>query len=77
MHEELPGLDAKGFQSIGRYGIGFYSIFIWGERVDVVTQRYDKARADTLVLSFKKGLEERPCCERLVLVNTSLTLAHE
>jgi HSP90 family molecular chaperone len=60
MQEELPGLGAKGFHSIGRYGIGFFSIFMVSERVDVFTRRYDKAREDTLVLSFKNGLKERP-----------------
>lgn len=60
MHEELPGLGAKGFHSIGRYGIGFFSIFMWSERVHVFTRRYDKAREDTLVLSFENGLKERP-----------------
>jgi hypothetical protein len=60
MQEELPGLASKGFNSIGRYGIGFFSVFMWGERIDVVTRRFDKAREDTLVLSFKSGLRERP-----------------
>lgn len=60
MHEQFPGLAAKGFQATGRYGIGFFSIFMWGERVEIVTQKFDKGRADTLVLSFKKGLRERP-----------------
>ena len=60
MHDQLPGLAAKGFQATGRYGIGFFSVFMWGERVEVVTQRFDKGRADTLVLSFRKALKERP-----------------
>lgn len=60
MHDQLPGLAAKGFQATGRYGIGFFSVFMWGDRVEVVTQRFDKGRADTLVLSFRKGLKERP-----------------
>jgi hypothetical protein len=60
MHDELPGLAAKGFQPTGRYGIGFFSVFMWGERVEVTTQRFDKGRTDTFVLSFRKGLKERP-----------------
>ncbi len=60
MHDQLPGLAAKGFQATGRYGIGFFSVFMWGKRVEVVTQRFDKGRSDTLVLSFRKGLQERP-----------------
>ncbi len=64
MHDQLPGLAAKGFQATGRYGIGFFSVFMWGEQVEVVTQRFDKGRADTLVLSFRKGLKERPLLRR-------------
>jgi len=60
MHDQLPGLAAKGFQATGRYGIGFFSVFMWGERVEVVTQRYDKGRVDTLVLCFRRGLKDRP-----------------
>lgn len=64
MHDQLPGLAAKGFSATGRYGIGFFSVFMWGERVEVTTQRFDKGRDDTLVLSFKKGLKERPLLRR-------------
>ena len=60
MHDQFPGLAAKGFQPTGRFGIGFFSVFMWGEHVEVITRRFDKGRADTLVLSFAKGLEERP-----------------
>jgi len=60
MHEQLPGLASKGFQATGRYGIGFFSVFMWGDKVEVVTQRFDRGRDDTLVLSFSKGLRERP-----------------
>ena len=60
MHDQLPGLAAKGFQATGRYGIGFFSVFMWAERVEVTTQRFDKGRNETLVLSFRKGLKERP-----------------
>lgn len=60
MHDQFRGLAAKGFQATGRYGIGFFSVFMWGKRVEVVTQRFDKGRADTLVLLFRNGLKERP-----------------
>jgi Histidine kinase-, DNA gyrase B-, and HSP90-like ATPase len=64
MHDQLPGLSAKGFTATGRYGIGFFSVFMWGEHVEVTTQRFDKGRDDTLVLLFKKGLKERPLLRR-------------
>ncbi|MDQ1252125.1 MAG: hypothetical protein QG646_1240, partial [Euryarchaeota archaeon] len=60
MREEHPGLLAKGFQSIGRYGIGFFSVFMWGKHVQIVTRRYDRAQQDTIVLEFSGGVESRP-----------------
>lgn len=60
MHEQLPGLAARGFQSTGQYGIGFFSVFMWGERVKVSSQKFDQGRNSTLVLSFGNGLKERP-----------------
>ncbi len=60
MREEHPGLLAKGFQSIGRYGIGFFSVFMWGKHVQVITRRYDYAQQDTIVLEFSGGVESRP-----------------
>lgn len=64
MRQELPGLEGKGFESTGRYGIGFFSVFMWGERVQVTTQRYRDAPNDTQVLKFKGGLELRPLLRR-------------
>lgn len=60
MREELPGLQGKGFESTGRYGIGFFSVFMWGGRVKVTTRRYRDAIENTQVLEFKGGLEARP-----------------
>jgi hypothetical protein len=58
--EQFPGLQAKAFASTGRYGIGFFSVFMWGKRVHVTTRRYDAAQSDTQVLQFEKGLALRP-----------------
>ena len=61
MRQEYPGLLGKAsFEPVGKYGIGFFSIFMWGDRVRVTTRRYDAALDDTLVLSFDAGLESRP-----------------
>ncbi|MEZ5944629.1 MAG: ATP-binding protein [Planctomycetaceae bacterium] len=66
MHTELPGLDSKGYNAVGRYGIGFFSAFMWGDKVQVVTQRYDAAKSDTLTLEFTNGLSERPLLRKAV-----------
>lgn len=60
MHNEFPGLEAKGFSATGKYGVGFFSTFMWGGRVTVTTRRFEDARQDTKVLMFENGLEERP-----------------
>ncbi|HEY8098001.1 MAG TPA: ATP-binding protein [Methylobacter sp.] len=57
---EFPGLRSSRFQPVGRYGIGFYSIFMAASEVNVFTRRWDSALTDTLMLSFPKGLTLRP-----------------
>ena len=60
MRKELPGLLAKGFESTGHYGIGFFSVFMWGEQVRITTRRYEQAQKETRVLEFGSGLSFRP-----------------
>jgi hypothetical protein len=52
---EHPGLLAKGFQPIGRFGIGFFSVFMLGDVVRVITRPYREARRATRVLEFSAG----------------------
>ena len=60
MRQELSGLESKGFIATGHYGIGFFSVFMWGKHVEVITNRYDKGRQDTKVLEFRNGSYSRP-----------------
>ncbi|MGL6075044.1 MAG: HD domain-containing protein [Fimbriiglobus sp.] len=60
MRQELPGLEAMGMEATGKFGIGFFSVFMWGEKVQVITRRYDVGYADTLVLEFNRGVQRRP-----------------
>ncbi len=60
MHIEFPGLEQKSFISTGKFGIGFFSVFMWGENVKVISNRYDKARDNTMVLEFVNGVNSRP-----------------
>jgi hypothetical protein len=57
---EYPGLDPRKVKSIGKFGIGFFSVFMLGDRVEIRTRRFDKAFEDTLVLTFTRGLNKRP-----------------
>lgn len=60
MHEELPGLEIRGYSSTGKYGIGFFSLFMWGEKVHVITNRYENSRSSTIVLEMNHGAHARP-----------------
>jgi hypothetical protein len=60
MHKEFPGLAATGFESTGRFGIGFFSVFMLGDRVRVTTRPYRTGLEDTQVLEFYDGLDARP-----------------
>ncbi|MBN1594072.1 MAG: ATP-binding protein [Candidatus Coatesbacteria bacterium] len=60
MRAELSGLAGSGFESYGQYGIGFFSVFMLGEKVRVITRRYDAAAEKTVVLEFANGPNSRP-----------------
>jgi hypothetical protein len=60
MQEEFPGLLSSGIHATGKYGIGFFSVFMVASHVQVVTRRSDAAAKDTLVLEFSAGLQGRP-----------------
>ena len=60
MFRELPRLFSKGFESTGRYGIGFFSVFMWGDRATVTTRRPEASRRETHVLVFDHGVRSCP-----------------
>lgn len=57
---EFPLLARKRFVPTGRYGIGFFSVFMWGDRVQVTTRAFNLGQAETTVLEFGSGPAERP-----------------
>jgi len=57
---EFPMLAAATFNSIGRFGIGFFSVFMWGTEVTVTSRRYDRGFQDGYVLDFSAGVNTRP-----------------
>lgn len=58
--QEFPGLRAKGMNAIGRFGIGFFAVFMLGNVVRVISRRCDKGVEDARVLEFRNGLASRP-----------------
>lgn len=57
---EYPGLNASGYKSIGRFGIGFYSVFMVASEVIVNTRKYDEGLGNNRTIVFPSGLCLRP-----------------
>ena len=57
---EFPGVHASGYTPIGRFGIGFFSIFMAAKKVNVYSRRFDKGLDEVRRLSFEKGISLRP-----------------
>lgn len=58
--QEFPGLASTGMKARGKYGIGFFSVFMLGDQVRVITRRYDRDVQSAKVLEFRHGLGSRP-----------------
>lgn len=57
---ENPGLRSSGFTSVGKFGIGFYSVFMVAKSVEVRTKRYRKSVDEAKKIEFPKGLTLSP-----------------
>jgi hypothetical protein len=60
LSREIAGLAGGGFQPIGKFGIGFFSIFMLGQQVKVTSRRCERGRDETYVLEFSAGVGQRP-----------------
>jgi len=58
--EEFPGLQWRFKNPRGRYGIGFFPVFMWSDNVQVCTRRHTEGTASARILEFKSGLGRRP-----------------
>ena len=57
--EEFPGLMASGMRAAGRFGIGFFAVFMLGTVVRVYSRRYDKGQETGRLLEFQDGTSTR------------------
>ncbi len=57
---EFPGLKSSKFRAVGKFGIGFYSIFMIASKVQVSSRRFEAGLQDVVTLSFDNGLSLRP-----------------
>ena len=58
--EEFPGLMRSGMRSIGRFGIGFFSVFMLGTVVRVISRRFNRGIETGRLLEFRDGTGSRP-----------------
>jgi hypothetical protein len=64
IRSRLPGLANGGFHPAGRFGIGFFSVFLLGDQVELITRRCDASVADARRLTFDSPYR-RPLLTRL------------
>lgn len=64
VRREHPGLLASSFKPTGRFGIGFFSIFMLGKRVQVTSRPYRAAHPDTRVLELSGEIGSRALVRR-------------
>lgn len=57
---EYSGLRSSNFRSVGKFGIGFYSVFMVAASADVLTRMYNKGTDTALELKFPDGLTLTP-----------------
>ena len=58
--DERPGLSAASKRRIGRFGVGFFSVFMLGQEVRVSSRPFDGSLDDVRTLIFRSGLILRP-----------------
>lgn len=54
------GLASNQFEAIGKFGIGFFSVFMLGNLVTITSWRHGDARAEMRTLEFYDGLASTP-----------------
>ncbi len=70
---EYPGLNASGFNAVGKFGIGFFAVFMLAEEVIVETRKYDAGLKETIRLRFPNGLCLRPIVSPIKGKSTSVS----
>jgi hypothetical protein len=60
VRSEFPGLRSSSFRPVGKFGIGFYAVFMVASEVLVASRRFDEGLSDVTRLHFATGLTLRP-----------------
>lgn len=60
LRAERPGFIARRFRHIGRYGIGFFSVFMIAQTIRVTSRAFGEGLSAAKTLQFSEGLGLRP-----------------
>lgn len=60
LRKEYPGFISCDFKRIGKYGIGFFSVFMISENVRVTSRGFSQGKSDSKTVQFSSGLGLRP-----------------
>ena len=63
---EFPGLRSSRFKSVGKFGVGFYSVFMCSDEVKVASRPWKSGAQDVWQVHFKNGLSLRPTLKNSV-----------
>lgn len=64
VQSEFPGLRSSKFRPIGKFGIGFYSVFMLADQVFIASRGFRSGLNDMLQLKFAHGFTLRPVLTR-------------
>ncbi|MER9691366.1 ATP-binding protein [Mesorhizobium sp. M0179] len=59
LRSEYPALASKHFRKIGKYGIGFFSVFDVSSKISVTSRKFNSDYSSARVLEFR-GVHSRP-----------------
>lgn len=59
-YSDFTGMAAKGFESIGKFGIGFFSAFMLSNKITVTSWKYGENINSMRTLDFYEGLLTNP-----------------
>lgn len=57
---EFEGINYKGFESIGQFGIGFFSVFMLGKFINVTSWKFGESISNMKTLDFYDGINSNP-----------------
>jgi len=59
---EWKGLVSKKFEAVGKFGIGFFSVFMLGDYIKITTRRFEPKDSESAqwLLEFSNGTQQRP-----------------